>query len=102
MNSIPENKHDFFYPVPEESILNALLSKYQFDYDLGYNYFPNGFKCVIENYLNYNEDGKQHIYETYLKYDCQIKFYAFHGHDIKNIEYGKYIIQQILNKTNSK
>jgi len=99
MNSVPENQHMLYYPVPEESILNALLSKYQVDYDLGYNYFPNGFKCVVEHYLNYNEDGKNHIEETYLNHNCPIKYYAFHGHDIKNVEYGKYLIQQILNKT---
>lgn len=98
MNSVPDSHHSFFYPVPEESIINALLSKYQVDYDLGYNYFPNGFKHVIEHYLNYNKDGEQHIQETYLNYDCPIKFYAFHGHDIKNTEYGKYVIQQLLQK----
>jgi hypothetical protein len=98
MNSIPENQHDFFYPVPEESILNALLSKYEVDYDLGYNYFPNGLKCVIDNYVNHDENGEKHIQETYLNYDCPIKFYAFHGHDLKNIEYGKQVIKQIQNK----
>lgn len=98
MNSIPQNQHDFFYPVPEESILNALLSKYKVDYDLGYNYFPNGFECVVDHYLHYNEEGEKHIKETYLNYNCPIKFYAFHGHSIKNVEYGEYVIQQIQNK----
>ena len=61
MNNIPHNEQNFYYPVPEESVLNALLIKYKVDYDLGYNYFPNGFKCVIDYFLNGNEEGKKHI-----------------------------------------
>ncbi len=95
MNSIPYHDHNLYLPVPEESVLNALLIKYKVDYDLGYNYFPNGFKCVIDYFLNENEEGKKHINECYLSYGCPIKFYAFHGHDIKDINYTKEIITKI-------
>lgn len=98
MNNIPENQYNFYYPVPEESILNALLSHYEIDYDLGYNYFPNGFKCVIDYFLHNNKEGEEHILTQYLQYDCPVKIYAFHGHDIKNIEYGKFVIEQIYNR----
>ena len=96
MNSIDLNKQSFFLPVPEESILNALLIKYDVDYDLGYNYFPNGVDCVINYYLyGNNSEGKKHITETYLNYNCPVKFYAFHGHQIKDLNYCKEIIKQI-------
>jgi alpha-N-acetylglucosamine transferase len=95
MTNVPYNERDFYYPVPEESVLNALLIKYKVDYDLGYNYFPNGMKCVIDYFLNENEEGKKHINECYLSYDCPVKFYAFHGHDIKDINYTKGVVQQL-------
>jgi hypothetical protein len=96
MNSVPIYQHHLFYPVPEESILNALLIKYDVDYDLGYNYFPNGLDCVIDYYLtNNNDEGKHHINECYLSYDCPIKFYAFHGHKIKDHNYTKIIVEKI-------
>lgn len=102
MNKISECDHHLYLPVPEESILNAFLIKYKVDYDLGYNYFPNGFKCVIDYYLNDNKEGEKHIEECYLAYNCPVKFYAFHGHDIKNIEYTKGVITKIdeLRKSN--
>lgn len=95
MDNIPSNEQHLYYPVPEESVLNALLIKYDVDYDLGYNYFPNGFKNVIDYYLNGNEDGKKHIDECYLSYNCPVKIYAFHGHDIKDSNYVKTIIEKL-------
>ena len=95
MNNVPINEHTIYYPVPEESVLNALLIKYEVDYDLGYNYFPNGFKSVIDFYLNGNEEGKKHIEECYLIHDCPVKIYAFHGHDIKDVDYIKTIIPKL-------
>ena len=99
MNSISnQNKEHLFTPVPEESIINALLAKYDIDYDMGYNYCPNGFSYVVDYYCDQtNEKGKNHIKECYLDYDCPVKFYAFHGHDIKNIDYGKTFINQLIN-----
>jgi len=35
-------------------------------------------------------------------YNSPIKYYAFHGHDIKDIEYKKYSILKILNTINHK
>jgi hypothetical protein len=96
MINVPDNIHHLFYPVPEEGILNALLTKHQVDYDLGYNYFPNGLECVIDYYIdNTNEEGKQHIQNNYIDYDCPVKFYAFHGHAIKNVSYTKTVIERL-------
>lgn len=97
MNNIPEHGHDFYYPVPEEGILNGLLAEHEIDYDLGYNYFPNGFSYVVDSYLGINpEKGKNHIYDSYTQYKCPVKFYAFHGHDIKNVEYGRQVVKKLI------
>jgi len=87
--------YSFYYPVPEEGIINALLTEYEVDYDLGYNYFPPGLLSVVDYYMDgKNVEGKKHI-DAYLLYDCPIKMYAFHGHDIKNVEIGKQILQRL-------
>lgn len=100
MNKVPECGHDFYYPVPEESVLNALLAEHEVDYDLGYNYFPNGFKTVVDSYLGINPaEGKKHIYECYTQYACPVVFYAFHGFDIKNVEYTKGIVETLIRRT---
>ena len=98
MNNIPDIEHSLYYPVPEESIINALLAEHEVDYDLGYNYFPNGFINVINEYLYGDEEGKYHIKTNYEDYDCPVKIYAFHSHDIKNVDYGKIVIQKLYNK----
>ena len=95
MQAVPEDQHVDYYPVPEEGFLNALLAHYEVDYDLGYNYLPNGFVSIINDFLYGNDDGKQSINDDYLKYDCRVKFYAFHGHNIKNPIYGKQVIELI-------
>ena len=97
MNNISKTNHECLFPtVPEESILNALLAEYEVDYDLGYNYFPDGFSYVIDYYLDKtNKDGEKHIQEFYLDYSCPVKFYAFHGHDIKNVNFGKELIERL-------
>ena len=99
MNNITKtNKEHLFKSVPEESIINALLSKYEVDYDIGYNYCPNGHSYVIDYYLdNTKEKGKKHIEDCYLKNNCPVKFYAFHGHSIKNPTYGKEVIERLKN-----
>ena len=91
MNNVSKKGEERFYmPVSEEGVINALLSKYEVDYDMRYNYCPNGYSYVIDYYLGKNiEKGKKHIEDCYLKYDCPVKFYAFHGHDIKNVTYTK-------------
>jgi hypothetical protein len=95
MINVPIYQRQSYYPVPEESVLNALLAKYNVDYDLGYNYFPNGFDYVIDYYLNDNQEGKEHIKNCYLDNDCQVKIYAFHGHHIKNVGFVKQIIEKM-------
>lgn len=37
---------------------------------------------------------KKNIEDTYTAYNCPVKLYAFHGHDIKNIDYGKEVIKK--------
>lgn len=96
MNKVPKNLHNV---LSDESILNALLVKYEVDYDLGYNYFPNGLKHIVEYYLfGKNKDGERDILETYINNDTPIKMYAFHGHLIKDVNYGNYIIDEICKK----
>lgn len=100
MNNIPDVEHSLYYPVPEESIINALLAKYEVNYDLGYNYLPNGYKYVVNEYLYGDEEGKQEIKKNYEDNGCPVKIYAFHSHDIKDIEYGKLVIKNICDKFN--
>ena len=100
MNKITDNNEEHLYQgVPEEGIMNGLLSKYQINDDMGYCYHVNGYKYVIDYYINGEEKGKKHIENTYLKYECPVKLYAFHSHDIKNVEYGKKVIEMIKEKT---
>jgi hypothetical protein len=68
-----------YMPVPEEAIINALLTKYECDYDIGYNYFPNCFENIVDYYFDENYvEGKNELYETYIKFNCPVKFYLFH------------------------
>ncbi len=102
MNKIlSKNIHNFFYPIPEESVLNSQLCNYEVDYDMGYCYHINGYPECFEYYLNPDsEEGKngfKHINETYIKYGCPVKIYAFHGHKIKDINIGKNLINKIRN-----
>ena len=98
-NILSKNTHSYFYPIPEESVLNAQLCNYEVDYDMGYCYHINGFSECFEYYLNPDSEegkkGKKHIEDTYLSYDCPIKIYAFHGHNIKDINIGKNLINKI-------
>lgn len=85
------------YKYVDETIINALLVEYEVDYDLGYNYFPNCFTDIIEYYFdNTYDQGRKEIIDTYT--DIPIKFYSFHGHLCKNIEYSKKLIERIRNK----
>jgi hypothetical protein len=90
---------EYHYSISDEDIFNSVLAEYEVDYDLGYNYFPNGFRCVVEYYLTgENKDGENHILENYTNFNTPIKMYAFHGHEIKNINFGKYIVDEICKK----
>lgn len=72
----------------DEFIINALLAKYGVDRDIGYNYLPNGTNGLITDYLRGNLNSPE-LFETYLKHDCPVKFYLFHGHRLKWFEDGR-------------
>lgn len=80
----------------DEIVINALLTKYEVNYDIGYNYLPNGTDTLVNNYLN--EQMSEELHQTYLKYDCPVKFYIFHGHNCKNPQKMKEYINLIKNK----
>lgn len=104
-NILSRNEHSLYYPIPEESILNAQLCNYEVDYDMGYCYHVNGYPECFEYYLSGVENelgrkGKEHIKNIYLNYDCPVKIYAFHGHTVKDIEVGKMVLKRLkLHKT---
>lgn len=79
--------------LEDEGMLNALLTKYQADEDLGYNHIPN---FTLHNaYIN-NSINDVELYETYLKNHCPVKFYILHG--CKNPALAHEILQKIKNK----
>lgn len=81
----------------DEIVINALLAKYEVNYDIGYNYLPNGFDVLINDYLTNNISDE--LYNTYLIFDCPVKFYTFHGHNCKNpIKMREYINLFKINK----
>lgn len=80
----------------DEIIINSLLTKYQVDYDIGYNYLPNGTENLLNDYLN--DTVSEELRITYLSYDCPVKFYIFHGHNCKNPEIMRSWINLIKNK----
>jgi hypothetical protein len=83
----------------DEIIINALLTKYEVDYDIGYNYLPNGYDENVYGYSN--NIVSPHIKEHYLDYGCPVKFFIFHGHNCKNPEKMKEYINLIKEKKNN-
>lgn len=79
--------------IEDEGLLNAILTKHQVDLDIGYNYIPNS--DLFKAYIDDDSNNKQ-LYETYLKYDCPVKFYLFHG--CKDPALAKNILKQIKEK----
>ena len=49
-------------------------------------------KLLKKLFVNLHSQCPTIIKQNYLDYNCPIKFYAFHGHDIKNVDYVKQII----------
>jgi hypothetical protein len=80
----------------DELIINAFLTEYEVDYDIGYNYLPNGMNDMIDIFFNRVENTVET--NDYLKHDCPVKFFMFHGHLCKDINEGKKLINQIKNK----
>jgi alpha-N-acetylglucosamine transferase len=64
--------------MEDEGLLNALLTKYEVNEDLGYNHIPNASLSLIKAYIKNNLEDKE-LYETYLKNNCPVEFYLFHG-----------------------
>jgi hypothetical protein len=85
-----------YTPGEDELIINALLVKYEVDYDIGYNYLPNGLDENIYDYLNGTISNG--IKETYLDHGCPVKFYIFHGHNCKHPNRMNEYIDLIKNK----
>jgi len=88
------NKYNY---IVDEVIINSLLVEYEVDYDLGYNYFPNCHIDTVEYYLD-NTYNKGLVEVNNIYSNIPMKFYAFHGHLCKNIEYAKKIIERINSK----
>lgn len=88
------NKVDYMYG-DDEMIMNALLAKYEVDYDIGYNYLPNCFEEIVESYLQGTHYQCPGIVDVYKKHAWPVKFYMFHGHKIKDVNYTKTIIEKI-------
>ena len=80
----------------DELIINSLLTHYEVDYDIGYNYLPNGLDDMFDIFFGKVENTKEN--NMYLQHDCPVKFFLFHGHQCKNIESGKKIIQRIKDR----
>lgn len=79
--------------IEDEGLLNALLTKYEANEDLGYNHIPNS--TLIQAYID-NDTNNAELYESYLKNDCPVKFYILHG--CKNPILAKNILKQIRDK----
>lgn len=85
-------KHDGLTGA-DEIVINALLTKYEVDFDIGYNFLPNS--TLIDCYLNKDFQNKE-LYETYLKYDCLVKFFIFHGCKDSNV--ARSILERLKNE----
>jgi hypothetical protein len=79
----------------DEGLLNILLTKHQLNQDIGYNYAPN--TSLSLDYINNSISDSKQLYESYLQFNCPVKFYLLHG--CKNPTIAKSLLQQIKNKT---
>ena len=77
----------------DELIINAFLTEYEVNYDIGYNYLPNGMNNMIDIFFNRVENTVET--NDYLKHNCPVKFFMFHGHLCKDVNEGKKLINQI-------
>lgn len=77
--------------IEDEGLLNALLTKHQVKQDIGYNYLPNS--TLSYDYINNSINDSKELYESYLQFDCPVKFYLFHGCKDPNI--AKTILDQL-------
>jgi hypothetical protein len=77
----------------DELIINAFLTEYEVNYDIGYNYLPNCLNDMIDIFFGRSKNTVEN--NMYLQFDCPVKFYMFHGHLCKDIEQGKKLINEI-------
>lgn len=77
----------------DELIINSLLAEYEVDYDIGYNYLPNGLNEMTDIFFGRLENTVEN--NPYLQHDCPVKFYMFHGHLCKDVDQGKKLIKEI-------
>jgi hypothetical protein len=63
--------------IEDEGLINSLLTKYQVDYDIGYNYLPN--TEFSYDYINETIQKSPKFLDTYINKNCPVKFYTFHG-----------------------
>ena len=59
-------------PCEDEGVLNALLVKYQLDYDIGFDYLPN--TMLIDDFIQNDFKPDSQLYEIFLKRDSVINF----------------------------
>lgn len=78
----------------DEGLLNVMLTKHQVTEDIGYNYLPN--TTLGEAYINNEINDNQELYDTYLKFQCPVKFYLLHG--CKNPVIAQDLLQKLKNK----
>jgi len=79
----------------DELIINAFLTEYEVNFDIGYNYLPNGLEDMLDIFFGKVENTKEN--NPYLQHDCPVKFFMFHGHLCKNPIEGKKLIDNIKN-----
>jgi hypothetical protein len=77
----------------DELIINSLLTEYEVNYDIEYNYLPNGLNDMIDIFFGRVENTVEN--NPYLQHDCPVKFYMFHGHKCKDVIKGKKLIEEI-------
>ena len=63
--------------IEDEGLINSLLTKYQVNYDIGYNYLPN--TEFAYDYINNSIEKSIKFKENYTNKNCPVKFYTFHG-----------------------
>ena len=82
----------------DNDVVCALLTRDEVDYDIGYNYLPNGTEGLIDCYLNNSQENCEELNKTYLDNGCPVKFYFFHGHKCKDSKYMESVIERIKDK----
>lgn len=83
--------------IEDEGMLNALLTKYQVSENLGYNHIP--YFTLKSAYIDNSLYNNLSLQESYLQYDCDVRFYLLHG--CKNAKHAKDILSELKIKYNN-